>query len=407
MKAAPLPRTVLLLLLGGLPSSAFADEAGDGARPLEGAVVPVFGGDTDIGIGAGLIGSVARPQPGPDTFRWKIEGAAFGTVKVDEGSAWMPFQDAYVQLTRTGLLGGRLRVELRPSYTRESNLRYYGLGNAAPAPHDDLPARDFYLRVHPTGRLRARLQLAGPWHLLIGSSYVDNQVDMDPASRLAADLAKPPPGTGSLLHLTPRHGVNLYETALVFDTRDDEVSPTRGQHHQIGARVSPWQTAFLPFRYMGLSANLRVYLPLLPDRLTLAARMVGDILLGTVPVYELARFEETSALGGAKFVRGIPSNRYYGKRKTMGNLELRSRLFRFRPGTTQYTIGLTGFLDGGRVWADTTSAPELDGTGRGLKYGVGGGLRFQKGETFVLRGDVAWSPDARPVGMYLLAGHLF
>jgi hemolysin activation/secretion protein len=138
-----------------------------------------------------------------------------------------------------------------------------------------------------------------------------------------------------------------------------------------------------------------------------AARLVGDILLGTVPLYELARFEETSALGGAKFVRGVPTNRYYGKRKTMGNLELRSRLARFRARASEYTIGVTGFVDGGRVWADTRAAPELDGNGRGLKYGVGGGLRVGKGETFVLRADLAWSPDARPLGAYLLAGQLF
>jgi hypothetical protein len=34
-------------------------------------------------------------------------------------------------------------------------------------------------------------------------------------------------------------------------------------------------------------------------------------------------------------------------------------------------------------------------------------LRLRKGETFVLRADVAWSADARPLGFYFLAGHLF
>lgn len=76
---------------------------------------------------------------------------------------------------------------------------------------------------------------------------------------------------------------------------------------------------------------------------------------------------------------------------------------------SQYQLGLAGFFDGGRVWADWRSAPELDGTGWGLKYGTGGGLRLQKGSTFVLRADLAWSPDARGVGVggYFLAGHLF
>jgi hypothetical protein len=39
--------------------------------------------------------------------------------------------------------------------------------------------------------------------------------------------------------------------------------------------------------------------------------------------------------------------------------------------------------------------------------GIGGGLRLQKGRTFVLRADLAWSPDARPIGGYFLAGNIF
>jgi hypothetical protein len=106
-------------------------------------------------------------------------------------------------------------------------------------------------------------------------------------------------------------------------------------------------------------------------------------------------------------VRGIRGDRYHGKRKLFGNLELRSTLWHFRVRKSGYSLGVTGFVDGGRVWADTSAAPELDGTGLGLHYGMGGGLRLRKGETFVLRADVAWSEDARPIGFYFLAGHIF
>jgi hypothetical protein len=58
------------------------------------------------------------------------------------------------------------------------------------------------------------------------------------------------------------------------------------------------------------------------------------------------------------------------------------------------------------VWSALPPARELDGTGVGLKYGLGLGLRLQKG-TFLVRGDLAWSPDARPLGGYLLAGQIF
>ena len=186
------------------------------------------------------------------------------------------------------------------------------------------------------------------------------------------------------------------------------MAPTRGQHHQIERPPEPLadRPHALPLRGPERQPALATCRSG-TERLVLAARLVGDILLGDPPIYELARFEETSALGGAKFVRGVPTNRYYGKRKVLGNLELRSRLARFRLCRGQYELGLTGFVDGGRVWADISRRPDLDGTGLALKYGVGGGIRMQKGETFVLRADVAWSPDARPIGAYLLAGQHF
>ena len=71
------------------------------------------------------------------------------------------------------------------------------------------------------------------------------------------------------------------------------------------------------------------------------------------------------------------------------------------------TFGLAAFVDAGRVFADFESSPELDGSGFGLKYGTGAGLRVAAGDSFVLRFDVGWSPDADPVGAYLTSGHAF
>jgi len=43
----------------------------------------------------------------------------------------------------------------------------------------------------------------------------------------------------------------------------------------------------------------------------------------------------------------------------------------------------------------------------GIKYGVGGGVRIQWGETVMIRIDMAWSPDADPIGVYFDIGHVF
>ncbi len=61
----------------------------------------------------------------------------------------------------------------------------------------------------------------------------------------------------------------------------------------------------------------------------------------------------------------------------------------------------------GRLWADTHPEPELNGRGTGLKYGAGGGVRLQSAASFVIRADLAWSPDPTPLSGYFAAGQAF
>ncbi len=61
---------------------------------------------------------------------------------------------------------------------------------------------------------------------------------------------------------------------------------------------------------------------------------------------------------------------------------------------TSFRLGWAAFADAGRCWNDYERDPDLDGTGAGLKYGVGGGLHLQWGEMVLLRLDLAYSPDA-------------
>ena len=131
-------------------------------------------------------------------------------------------------------------------------------------------------------------------------------------------------------------------------------------------------------------------------------------MLGSPPFYELARFGDTDAIGGGNGVRGVPAQRYYGKVKVLGNFELRATPLAFRLWSKPFNLGVAVFVDAGRVWTELGSAhPELDGTGLGIKYGIGGGLRLQQGRTFLVRLDIAWSPDADPIGAYFGTGHVF
>jgi outer membrane protein assembly factor BamA len=241
----------------------------------------------------------------------------------------------------------------------------------------------------------------------VGLRYVEGWMDIPAGTKLDQDIHNGSPEVKSLIGPTRREGAALFRYGLQVDTRDNEVSPHKGTFDEVAFNWSPGGIPELPFRYGEVSANLRAYVPLFSKRVTLALRAVGDLLFGDVPFYELSRAVDTYAIGGSNGVRGVPAQRYYGKVKVFGNAEIRAKLFDIHLFGKPMTIGAAGFFDGGRVWADTTPHPELDGNGIGLKYGVGGGLRLMSGTAFVLRGDIAWSPDATPIGGYVAAGEIF
>lgn len=373
--------------------------------------MPFVGGNSDMGFGGGYIASLARVEPQLEPYRWRVESA--GTLTLmggDDGAVTVPYIDEYLMFRAPHLIPERLGVELRVSYTREATLKYYGLGNASEIPAGADPGADEFehARTHPTVSLEGEyrdLPLVVTW----GASYTHNWFELPRDGQLARDMQSADADVARLLGEARPHGVPELTVGVGWDTRDDEISPTRGVYATETVDVTPGTFGEAEYRFARSDTAVHVYVPLIASerRLVFAARAVGDLLFGDVPFYELPRFADTSAIGGAKGVRGVPAQRYYGKIKVFTNLELRSELFSFDLFGEPRRFGLVAFTDAGRVWADYRSNPELDGTGLGLKYGIGGGVRIASGKTFVLRADVAWSPDARPVSGYLLAGHLF
>lgn len=381
-------------------------------RHIELGLVPLVGGDTDVGVGFGFLSTVASVAPQVKPYVWAVESAGFFSVKRSEGSFINPYQDYSIQLTAPQLMNGRLRLEIRPSYTKETTQKYYGLGNASIAPTDDVPERDFYGRTHPTLWVRGRYRIWDHFHLGLGTSYTENWLQIRPQSTLGQQMngvgdAQDPAVQALLGHAT-RHGVLLLEGILLYDTRDSETVTDSGQMHMVRVRVSPRIAGdVMPYQYQQVNLSSRLFFAAIPERLVVALRAVADMQFDNPPFYELARYDDTFALGGQNGVRGVPGQRYYGKIKVFANFEVRSQLVRFKFWGKQLTLGAALFFDAGRAWAEWASHPDLDGTGWGLKYGTGGGLRLQQGKTFVVRADLAWSPDARPVGGYVGAGQTF
>ncbi len=372
-------------------------------------LVPVVGGSTDIGFGAGYFSNYVHLRTGWDPFVWDIESAGFITFGSVNGSFGIPYADIYLKLMIPRLFGMPIRLELRPSYTTETTVNYYGIGDnssgVTPAGKSD--SYNFYGRTHPQLDLDLRFRIADHFSARAGARFTRNWFQINPDSKLADDLANGSAEVKSLLGAPHTDNVLLLKTGLQWDTRDNEASTYTGSLDTIDLRVSPGGSAAFPYRYGEMTVNLRWYVPIRTPWMTLALRWVANWMFGDVPFYELSHFDDTYALGGTLGVRGIPAGRYSGRLKTFGNIELRNELATFHALGKALVLGATAFFDAGRLWADGFSHPELDGTGLGLKYGAGAGLRLQSGSAFVLRADLAWSPDATPISGYVAAGQMF
>jgi hypothetical protein len=406
-------RIPVAIMLGAplvLASSGTALAQNQPKRNTEFDVVPIVGGSSDIGIGGGAVGALTRfgapaTEQNAEGWAWRFEGSAFATFRASPRFA-APYQDYWLLLTLPDLDEGKLRLTARIAFTEETNVHYFGVGNAAPLPPDSNALRYEYTRTHPTLEGYARVLLTPHLFATVGASLTVNWLDVPPNGKLAIDMRAGPPEVRELLGTARTAGVAFAQESVSWDTRDDEVVPRRGTWDEIDLRLSPAFGDALPYAYAEVLAIARAYLPLGP-RVVVALRGLADGLIGDPPFFNLPLYDDTYAIGGTAGIRGVPGQRYYGKVKLIGNAEVRTDIVRFRAIGKPWDIAAVGFLDAGRLWADWSPQPDLDGTGLGLKWGTGLGVRVQQGTAFVVRADVAWSPDARPLGGYFAAGEMF
>jgi hypothetical protein len=377
---------------------------------LEAGALPIVTGSTDYGLGLGALGSLAKFSPGYEPYRWRIQGYAFASGKTDDdGDFGFPYQDHQIEADFPEL-GRRFRLGVRASFTRNAAAPYYGIGNASRDLEDEAAGgRRFqqFDRLYPSLTATARFDLSPDVFAFgqIDTSY--SSTDVYAGSRLERDLA----GASGEAVRTRLRGVSDHFLAVTtagaaIDTRDSETSPTRGVFHEASLRFGRGFGDDVGFG--GANVNARYYVSIHRDTLVLATRALFDLLWGEPPLYALSRasgLESFNAPGGEFGVRGVPLGRYAGNVKAIANVELRSFLLRPSIGSQRFKIGPVAFFDTGRVWTSLDPNPELDGEGAGLKYGAGGGVRFQWGEAFLVRLDAARSPDG--TGVYFGVNQAF
>ncbi len=392
---------------GGGPN-AKAGQKKQKEKDTELTVVPLFGADSDRGVGGGYIMSLAGVAPDVEPYLWRVESAGSITFRSEEGGIAVPYVDDYLQLSLPHVIPRTLELSVRVSHTHERQLTFYGLGNAA-APSAGRTLSDPYFRytwTHP--RVEAAVGYRrGPLRISTGISYTQHFMGIPADSQLRDDSQSADANVRRLTRIAEEHGVAIFNYGVGWDERDNDVSPQRGWSHSVNLELAPGATEDMPYRWLRGNLTLRQYVPLIGDRLVLAARIVVDALGGNPPFYELARAGGATAIGGSKGVRGISALRYHGMFKTLASLELRGRFLTLEFFGKKNRFGAVAFVDTGRLWADYHRLSALDGDGLGLKFGLGAGLRIEAGKTFVLRADIATSPNDGGISGYLGPGHTF
>jgi outer membrane protein assembly factor BamA len=383
-------------------------------RRYEPAGFPIIGGNSDIGFQFGGVGTLTRFEDGVRPYRWNMDLLLTASIKSGTEGTELAQQSYLWQWDLPGMLGGKVRLIPLIYYQRTVNQGYFGLGNASSGADPRAAAGRNYQFIDSEVRVRqtARVSVGGPYQLVVVATFRAESPEAYANTQLARDSA----ATGDArIYGVRRLGLAMPAVGMIYDSRDFEIYPHRGAFHQIGVKYAQGLPATADVQYGALSTNFAWYMPLGRD-FVFATRFATDFQFGHVPFYDLysgGPFATYDMPGGPSGIRGVPSGRYLGRVKFVGNAELRTLLVDFRLLGTKFRLGGDAFFDTGRVFYDYTFTSRVDGSGLGLKYGTGGGGYLLWGQAALFRVEVAYSPDQQaanpgfPVGIYVEDGVMF
>ncbi len=207
------------------------------------------------------------------------------------------------------------------------------------------------------------------------------------------------------------HGgrVGLFQTGIMWDTRDLEPDPTRGIFAEYAQEVS-FPAIGSQFNFSKHLVQFQYFEPVLPQVLSrsrLAARIGAGTIRGShIPISEAFDMWSSSfaggipVMGGANSLRGYRANRFTGMVYGWGNLEWRHRFAQTRILNQHLAFSAVPFYDVGSVW---DSFREINA--RNFRHSVGLGGRIAWNQATILRFDYAVSrEDAQ---FFFIFGHTF
>ena len=207
---------------------------------------------------------------------------------------------------------------------------------------------------------------------LVGSYY--NNKREDNPDRFIVDYSDHNPGENVF---GTKYFAGL-SAGLEWDTRNDELIPQSGVHWNTTLRGMKQLDAGDGEYFQAVTAFSHYFSPLVD--FTVANRIGGGTTFGDPDFYQLLY------LGGNDNLRGFRNYRFAGESMLYHNLELRLKLFDFTSYLFPGSVGMIGFNDLGRVWAEGEHSKKIH-------HGFGGGFYLIPAKMVLLQGVVGFSSE--------------
>ncbi len=344
--------------------------------PLRFNVLPYPTYDGDEGIQGWVSGGWRRPGnrlPAPVVEAITVDAryAASGTRGI--GLAW----------DRAGR-NPRWRSYARVAFERLNRAPYYGVGNQAPEV-DSLAALDppYYryqlLRSTAYGVYQRRLVPHVRGHLALQARHY-RALPLGPQSLYGEDVANAvTQDVGSATSAELR-------TGLLYDTRDEESTPTRGILLE-----GMWATSVGDHRYDRFLVSARGFIPFGEfDQWVLGLRHTTELATGHPPFYvayeRLTTWYLEDGFGGERSLRLQPPGRYVAPNRSVASVDLRKKVLDVPMPASPFRLWILGFADVGRLWREG-ERPSLTN----LHWSGGVGTRFQMSKATIFGLDVGGS----------------
>lgn len=321
--------------------------------------------------------------------------AQFRPLGFDDWNAPPPYRaslslDWVLSTTGTGRLGveGKFpklvpgwRFDLGFWMKREARQNFFGIGNHTVYDADNVSEQQPHYYRQDRHRLYARgavqRELVPGLRAIVGLHLERWRVDTLTGPSVYGNLVT----TGLAPSPDDATVEAVVRMGLLYDTRDDEVDPTRGLDIEaLYSRAD--STVAGDVSYSRVTMTAAAYVPL-TERIVVTGRIVGQSMTGDPPAGTYYTIETSAApyeaLGGPSSHRGLPADRFLGEDKLFGNFDVRYRLVGERHVAS---ASLVGFLDIGRVFQPGEDDFAL--TLKGMHVGAGWGAVLTFGRSGVL-----------------------